>query len=134
MILNQIWGPQLMLPQLVSVTPFGTAHDYRNYLHRLAAFPLYLEQVISLLRLGIQLGWVQPSGPLRGVADQIQGQLVPNVEESALYAPFRRMPEAIPEAECEAIEVCCPRIHRGRYISRDGETAGLSHRDVFARR
>jgi uncharacterized protein (DUF885 family) len=103
MILNQIWGPHLMLPQLASVTPFGTAHDYRNYLHRLAAFPLYLEQVISLLRLGIQVGWVQPSGPLRGVAGQIEGQLVPNVEESALYAPFRRMPEAIPEAECQEL-------------------------------
>src|SRR5208283_809479 len=33
MLLNQIWGPQLMLPQLVSVTPFWTAQDYRNYLN-----------------------------------------------------------------------------------------------------
>ena len=101
MLLNQIWGPQLMFPQLVSVTPFRTADDYRNYLQRLSAFPLYLEQATGLLRLGIQLGWVQPSEPLRGVPDQIRGQLVPDVEQSALYAPLRHMPESIPEAECE---------------------------------
>jgi uncharacterized protein (DUF885 family) len=100
MLLNQIWGPQLMFPQLVSVTPFRTAQDYRDYLHRLAAFPHYLEQVIGLLRLGIELGWVQPGGPLRGVPDQIQGQLVSDIEQSALYGPLIHMPDTIPEAEC----------------------------------
>ena len=103
MLLNQIWGPQLMLLQLVSVTPFRTAQDYRGYLQRLAAFPRYLEQVIGLLRLGIQLGWVQPNGPLRGVPDQIQGQLVSDVGQSALYAPLLHMPETIPGAEREQL-------------------------------
>jgi uncharacterized protein (DUF885 family) len=102
MLLNQIWGPQLMFPQLVSVTPFRTAQDYRDYLHRLAAFPHYLEQVIGLLRLGIELGWVQPGGPLRGVPDQIQGQLVSDIEQSALYGPLIHMPIAalsLPDGE-----------------------------------
>jgi uncharacterized protein (DUF885 family) len=103
MLLTQISGPHLMLPQLVSVTPFRTADDYQNYLRRLSAFPLYLEQAIGLLRLGIQVGWVQPSEPLRGVPNQIQGQLSPDVEQSALYTPFRQMPETIPEAECEQL-------------------------------
>ncbi len=101
MLLNQIWGPQLMLSQLVSVAPFRTAHDYQNYLQRLAAFPVYLEQVIGLLKLGIQHGWVQPNGPLRGVPDQIQGQLDPDIGKSALYGPLLHMPESIPEAESE---------------------------------
>ena len=39
MVLNQIWGPHLMLPQLMSVTPFRNAADYRNYVARLNAFP-----------------------------------------------------------------------------------------------
>ena len=43
------------------------------------------------------------SDKLNAIADQIQGQFVPNVEESALYTPFRRMPEAVPEAECEQL-------------------------------
>jgi uncharacterized protein (DUF885 family) len=120
MLLNQIWGPQLMLPQLVSVTPFRTAQDYRGYLHRLIAFPRYLEQVIGLLRLGIQLGWVQPSGPLRGVPDQIQGQLVSDVGQSALYAPLLHMPETIPGAEREQL-----RSAARRYIA-DGVFPALT--------
>ncbi len=124
MLLNQIWGPQLMFPQLVSVTPFRTADDYRNYLKRLSAFPLYLEQGTSLLRLGIQLGWVQPKEPLHGVPDQIQGQLGPDIDQNPLYAPFRRMPEAIPEAECEQLKSAAR-----RYIADDVFPALAKFRD-----
>jgi uncharacterized protein (DUF885 family) len=124
MLLNQIWGPHLMFPQLVSVTPFQTVHDYRNYLHRLSAFPLYLEQATGLLRLGIQSGWVQPREPLRGVRDQIQGQLVPDVEQSALYNPLQQMPETIPEAEREQI-----RSEARRYIADAVFTALAKFRD-----
>jgi uncharacterized protein (DUF885 family) len=99
MLLTQIQGPQLIFPQLVSVTPFRTGTDYSNYLRRLSAFPLYLEQVTGLLRLGIELGWVQPKGPLRSVPDQIEGQLVSDIEQSALYAPLREIPVNVPEAD-----------------------------------
>lgn len=99
MLLTQISGPQLMLPQLVSITPFRNATDYSNYLTRLSAFPLYLEQVTALLRRGIDLGWVQPNVALHGVPDQIQGQLVANVEESPLYDPFNRIPDGVSAAQ-----------------------------------
>ena len=101
MLLTQIWGPQLLFPQLVSVTPFRTTTDYDNYLERLSAFPLYLEQVTGLLRRGIELGWVQPRGPLAGVPDQITGQLVADIEQSALFAPLLKLPESIAEVESE---------------------------------
>jgi len=101
MLLTQLAGPHLSFPQLVSVTRFQTADDYHNYLRRLSLFTLYLEQVMTLLRFGIQVGWVQPSGPLQGVPGQIDGQLVENVEQSALYAPLREIPTTIPEAERE---------------------------------
>lgn len=101
MLLTQIWGPQLMFPQLVSVTPFRTSTDYENYLSRLSAFPRYLEQVTGLLRRGIELGWMQPRGPLAGVPDQIAGQIVPDVVQSPLYVPFSKIPETIADADRE---------------------------------
>ena len=101
MLLTQIWGPQLLFPQLVSVTPFRTTTDYDNYLERLSAFPLYLEQVTGLLRRGIELGWVQPRGPLAGVPDQITGQLVADIEQNPLFAPLLKLPESIAEAESD---------------------------------
>jgi len=104
MILNQIWGPQLMFPQLVSVTPFATVRDYENYLHRLGAFSLYIDQAIGLLRFGVETGWVQPNLPLRGVHDQIEGQLDPELENNALYKPFLTMPEDIPAGLCSQMQ------------------------------
>ena len=101
MLLTQIWGPQLLFPQLVSVTPFRTTTDYDNYLERLSAFPLYLEQVTGLLRRGIELGWVQPRGPLAGVPDQITGQLVADIEQNPLFAPLLKLPESIAEVESD---------------------------------
>jgi uncharacterized protein (DUF885 family) len=101
MLLTQITGPQLTFPQLVSVTSFRTATDYDNYLRRLSVFHLYLEQATGLLRRGIELGWVQPARPLAGVADQISGQLVADVGQSALYTPLNRIPESIGEADRE---------------------------------
>jgi uncharacterized protein (DUF885 family) len=101
MLLTQIWGPQLLFPQLVSVTPFRTTTDYENYLERLSSFPLYLEQVTGLLRRGIELGWVQPRGPLAGVPDQITGQLVADIEQNPLFAPLLKLPESIAEAESD---------------------------------
>lgn len=101
MLLTQIWGPQLMFPQLVSATPFRTEQDYENYVKRLFLFPSYLEQVVGLLRYGIKLGWVQPRGPLAGVPAQIDGQIIPDVELSPLYAPFKKFPGTIAENEQE---------------------------------
>lgn len=110
MLLNQIFGPQLMLPQLMSVTPFANRDDYENYLGRLDRFPRYLEQVIDVLTLGIELGWVQPNGPLRSVPDQIQGQLTPDIEKNILFSPLLRAPGAIPDAERERLQATAKAI------------------------
>jgi uncharacterized protein (DUF885 family) len=99
MLLDQLDGPQLAFPQLASISPFETAEDYRAYLARLAAYPRYLEQVTALLRRGISRGWVQPSGPLRGVPDQIEGQLTGDPVKSPLYAPFENIPASVSDAE-----------------------------------
>lgn len=113
MMLTQIWGPQLMFPQLVSLTPFRTTADYDNYLARLSAFPLHLEQVTGLLRHGIQIGWVQPSGPLGGVPDQITNQVVPEIERSPLYAPLNKVPDNIPAADRDRLSSAARKIIAG---------------------
>ena len=99
LVLDQLDGPQIGLAQLVSATPFRTRVDYDDYLARLAAIPRYFAQVTALLRRGIELGWVQPNGPLRGVPDQIQGQLTGDPTKSPFYAPFERIPDAVPVAD-----------------------------------
>ncbi|MHB8111374.1 MAG: DUF885 domain-containing protein [Syntrophorhabdaceae bacterium] len=99
MLLTQIYGPHLDFPQLVSLTPFRTLDDYQKYLARLKAYPAYLDQVISLLRHGIETGWVLPAEAIHGVPDQIQGQLVDDLAQSPFYQPLNNFPDWIPEEE-----------------------------------
>ncbi len=103
LMLTQIYGPHLDLAQLVSITPFRTAADYRNYEKRMRAYPAYLGQVTDLLRRGIETGWVLPSVPLQGVPDQIKGQVTDDVEQSAFYKPLERIPENITGSERESL-------------------------------
>lgn len=103
LMLTQIYGPHLDFAQLVSITPFRTTADYRNYEKRMRAYPAYLGQVTDLLRHGIETGWVLPSVPLQGVPDQIKGQVTDDVVQSAFYKPLERMPESIAGPERESL-------------------------------
>ncbi|RMI09635.1 MAG: DUF885 domain-containing protein [Calditrichaeota bacterium] len=96
MPVTQLWGPQIDLPQLVSVTPFEEVADYEAYFKRLAAVPTQITQITALMRRGMEEGWIMPREPLRGVADQIQAQLKADTSESVFYNPFRQFPEDVP--------------------------------------
>jgi uncharacterized protein (DUF885 family) len=84
---------------MVSVTPFRVLADSDDYLARLSAVPRYFDQVTGLLQRGITLGWVQPNGPLRGVPNQIEGQLTTDPTKSPFYAPFASLPDEIPASD-----------------------------------
>ncbi|HEY7841836.1 MAG TPA: DUF885 domain-containing protein, partial [Gammaproteobacteria bacterium] len=101
--IEQLDGPQLTFPQLMGIMPAATVRDYENYLARLNAFPVFLDQVRALLEKGIEAGWTQPAGPLRSVPTQIEEQLAEDPEKSTLYAPFTKFPGAIAPAERERL-------------------------------
>jgi uncharacterized protein (DUF885 family) len=90
--LDQLDGPHLLFPSMIQATPFRQASDYEAFLKRLQAWPHQLQQIEALLRRGIEMQWVQPNGPLRGVPAQIRGQITDDVTASAFYAPFRELP------------------------------------------
>ena len=99
MPINQMEGVHLTFAQLAGSTPFRNAKDYENYLARLAAYPRQLDQVIALMKRGIETGWVQPAVPMRTVPSQIEGQIVADPAKSPLYRPFEEFAKEIPESE-----------------------------------
>lgn len=127
LLLDQLDGPQLALPQLVGVTPFNTTDDYDRYLGRLGGIARYFDQASTLLRHGIELGWVQPNGPLRGVADQIQGQIAGGAAKSPFYAPFERIPASLSAAERDRL------IAAGRKVLAESVLPALARFGSFAR-
>ena len=99
MPINQMEGVQLTFPQLAASTPFRKVKDYESYLARLAAFPRQIDQVIALMKRGIETGWVQPAVPMRTVPAQIEGQIVTDPAKSPLYEPFKEMAKEVAETD-----------------------------------
>jgi uncharacterized protein (DUF885 family) len=62
--ISQQHGIQSDFAILSSMTPFRTEKDYRDYLARLRAFPRQVDQVIALMRRGIEKRWVPAQVPM----------------------------------------------------------------------
>jgi uncharacterized protein (DUF885 family) len=97
MPISQMEGIHITFAQLSASTPFRNEKDYQDYLARLAAYPRQIDQVIALMRRGIESKWVQPAVPLRSVTAQIEGQVVSDAKQSPLYKPFTSFPQTVPE-------------------------------------
>jgi uncharacterized protein (DUF885 family) len=99
MPVDQMNGIQILFGQLASSTPFGSVKDYENYLARLAAFPKQIDQIIALMKRGLETGWVQPAVPLRSLPSQIEGQITDDPSRNPLYKPFESFPQDVSDSE-----------------------------------
>jgi uncharacterized protein (DUF885 family) len=96
MPIDQMNGVQITFGQLAASTPFRNKKDYDDYLKRLAALSMQIDQLIALMKRGIGTKWVQPAVPLRSVPGQIEGQITEDPTNSPFFNPFGRLPETIP--------------------------------------
>jgi uncharacterized protein (DUF885 family) len=85
--------------QVAELLPFATAQDYENWIARLDGVGPYVDQTIALMREGMRRGLTQPRVIMERVPAQIARQVVSDPAASPFYAPFKRMPAALPEAE-----------------------------------
>lgn len=125
MPIDQMNGVQILFGQLVSSTPFRNVKDYENYLARLAAFPKQLDQLIALMRRGMETKWLPPAVPLRSVPAQIEGQIADDPTKSPSYIPFERFPQDIPSAERARLS------ETGRRVIAQSLTPALKKLDTF---
>jgi len=84
--------------------PMKTANDYRAYAARLSDVPRYFDQHIVNMRSGLKRGFTVPRAVLDGRDVSIAAVAeLKDPEQSAFYAPYRKMPASIPAAEQEAL-------------------------------
>ena len=88
---------------ITQTMPFATTAQYRQYLARLAALPALVEQSIVLLQEGLKAGRMPPRVLMQRVPAQIKTQIVTEASTSPFYAPFKRLPTTLPEAERQAL-------------------------------
>jgi uncharacterized protein (DUF885 family) len=81
-----------------------TRADYRAYLDRLKEVPAWMDQDIANMRLGLARGFTVPRAVLDGRDASIAAVAqLSKPEDSALYEPFRHLPDSWPAADREAL-------------------------------
>ena len=119
--LNSDWGFHVGLARIGEDVPLNTAADYRNYLSRLGQVAPVMHDYMNLMRRGIEIGMVQPRVVLEGRDVSIRTHVVEAPEDSVFFRPFTQFPDAMPEAEQEALRTEGARIITESVIPAYGE-------------
>ncbi len=96
-------GPQTA-DGIAEVLPFATVKDYQDWLKRLQALPVALDQVVTLLQEGVKDGNLPPRVLMQRVPAQIAGQVVDDPTKSAFYKPFLKFPDSISQADRDKLQ------------------------------
>lgn len=99
MPVNQMSGPHLDLPELVTLTPFHTLRDYENYIARLHQIPHTFEQITANMRQGMRDHLMPPKYLLEKVAAQAQQVAERPGEGSPFAKPAAKFPDSIGEKD-----------------------------------
>jgi uncharacterized protein (DUF885 family) len=99
MPVNQMNGPHLDLPDLVVLTPFNTAADYRNYVARLQQVPHLFDQIIANMRQGMQDRLMPPRYLLEKVAAEADDIASQTAETSPFARPLKTFPSSVTAPE-----------------------------------
>lgn len=96
--INQRGGIQTA-DELAEFLQFTTVKDYEDWLARLDAFPVYMEQTLALMREGKRQNLMWARKVMERVPAQIDKLITTDAESNAFYAPFKTFPKDISEAE-----------------------------------
>ena len=99
MPVNQMGGPHLELPDLVSNSPFNTVADFDNYIARLRQVSRVFEQVTTNMRQGMKGGLMPPRYLLEKAAAETDDLAGKSGDVSPFATPVKEFPAAIPAAD-----------------------------------
>ncbi|MEO9078614.1 MAG: DUF885 family protein [Rhodanobacter sp.] len=82
-----------------------TVDDYRKYLDRLDQIPVYFDQQIANMRLGLKRGFSVPREVLKGrdVSIAAVAELT-DPTQSSFYSPFKQLPSSIPADQAQVLQ------------------------------
>ena len=95
MPVNQMNGPHLHLPDLVTLTPFNSVADYENYIARLKQIPRFFDQVTANMRQGMRDHLMPPRYLLEKVSKEVQDIADKAGEDSSFAKPIKNFPGGI---------------------------------------
>jgi uncharacterized protein (DUF885 family) len=108
-------GPQTA-DGLAEVLPFASLKDYRDWLKRMEALPMVVDQTIALLKEGARTGNVPPRILMQRVPAQIAAQVVDDPAQSPFYRPFVRFADSIPADQRAGLQAQAQQVIRARVV------------------
>jgi uncharacterized protein (DUF885 family) len=101
---------------VVSATPFRVEKDYRDYLKRLRALPVFIEQNMDNMRRGLADGFTQPREILPYILPSFAAQVTEDAAAHPYYSPFENMPETISPQRQQALQQRAREVLKGEVI------------------
>lgn len=77
--------------------------EFENYIRRLKDIPRYVEENLSLMRRGLELGICQPRSILNGYENTYKKHIIENPEKSVFWRPFLTKPFGVSEEDWRKI-------------------------------
>jgi uncharacterized protein (DUF885 family) len=111
MPVSQLGGVQQDAPRIVAIMAHDTVRDYENIVARLERLPALVDQTIAMLERGLAAGVTQPQIVMRGVAAQVQAQIVSEARRSPLLEVFQKFPAGIAPAERQKLTARAERAY-----------------------
>jgi len=96
LLVDQLQGFQIILPNIVGDMPYDTEYDYGNAIARVEGIPTYVDRLIEGTREGLRSGIRQALPAVEKVLAQIDLQLAMAPADHPFFQPFRRFPDGIP--------------------------------------
>ncbi len=116
---------------LADAMAFQTVNDYEDWIARLKSFPVYMDQMIGLMRAGVEAKMVQPQIVMSRVPAQIKRQIVEEPSTSLFYKPFKSFPPDIDTADRDRLQREAQAAIREQIVPAYRKFLGFFEREYF---
>ncbi len=86
-----------------SVRPLFSYKAAKNYLNKLNAIPVFVDQHFVNLREGLEKGVSQPKVIFNGYESTYEDHIIADFSDSYFYSPFKNLPESITQYQKDSI-------------------------------
>ena len=94
-------GFHVSLPYMVR--PLNTYDDVKSYLKKLNALPVFVDQHLDLLQLGIEKGVTQPKVIFKGYESSYDTHITDSFEDNFFYSPFKNLPSMLSNPQRDSV-------------------------------
>ncbi|XP_076033292.1 uncharacterized protein LOC143020657 [Oratosquilla oratoria] len=103
-------GIHVDFEKLISWMVFETPKDYEKMLSRLGHIPTQIDQIIALMRKGVEEDLVNHAISMKSVSDLIGRFIVTNAEDSPTYTAFQSFGESFSPAQIKDFQFRAKRV------------------------